>query len=132
MKKRGITSVMIIFYLSIFCSCEFNKQYLGDNYYYLPEYEAIDIGFPDGAIVYKSKKRYVFNNIVIHANVVGVRSNDKYIVAGRKSPDLNLQYFIIDKESNQIYGPFNKQEYLKQRKDLGVSERLTLNEVNNE
>lgn len=38
------------------------------------------------------------------------------------------QYWIINKLQNIIYGPFKKEEYLKKREKLGVSQELKLKE----
>ena len=31
-----------------------DNQELGEGYYYLPSYEAVDVGYPGGSVVYKS------------------------------------------------------------------------------
>lgn len=38
------------------------------------------------------------------------------------------QYWVINKIKASIYGPFNMQEYLKKREDLGVPRELQLKE----
>ena len=63
---------------------ENDNQELGDNYYFLHDYEAVDIGFPDGAVIYKATQKNVFNNIKIHGNVVGANSNNDFIIAIQK------------------------------------------------
>jgi len=36
------------------------------------------------------------------------------------------QYWIIDKRTDDIYGPFKWDEYMKKRKELGVPKELKL------
>ena len=37
-----------------------------------------------------------------------------------------INYWIIKKETNKVFGPFSKQAYLKKKKELGISESLKL------
>ena len=114
-----------------------NEQDLGDNYYYLPEYEAIDIGYPDGAIIYKSAQRNVFSDVKIHRTVIGVNKNKDFIIAIQHDDSVNVKcmqstvldsihYFIIAKQTDKVYGPFSKMDYLKKRAELKVPKELEL------
>jgi len=108
-----------------------DEQDLGDNYYFLPEYEAIDIGFPDGAVVYKAAQKNVFNDIKIQGNVVDARGNSDFIVVSQRKDSSNidtLQYYIIAKKTDSIYGPYNTEGYLQNRKKLNVPKNLILKE----
>ena len=49
MKKLIILLVSLFLVLSILFVKQDNQK-LGHNYYFLPLYEAIDVGFPDGAL----------------------------------------------------------------------------------
>jgi hypothetical protein len=40
-------------------------------------------------------------------------------------------YWIVEKSSHKLYGPYSKQEYLKKRKDLGVKENLVFSDKYN-
>ena len=100
--------LLIIFILFNLTSCKWSNAYLGDNYYYLDMDEAKDVGYPDGAIIYKSTERYLFSDIKIKGNVIEVKSNDKFIVA--KQIPINqkkINYYIINKSKDQVYGPHN-------------------------
>ncbi len=37
-----------------------------------------------------------------------------------------FNYWIINKETDEIFGPFSKEEYLKKKQELGVSKKLKL------
>lgn len=110
-------------------SCD--DESLGNGYYYLPEYEAIDLGFPYGAVVYKSSKKYIFNDIKIKGNVIEVNSNEDFIIAKRNTVDTislteTLDYYIIDKEKDTVYGPYNEFYYNEKRNILNLSEKFIL------
>ncbi len=137
MKKPIIIISSILFSLNLFFILGCDNQNLGNNYYYLPEYEAIDVGYPGGAIIYKSPQKYLFNDIKIYGNVINVKYNDNFIIAIQKTDSSflkkniqninkkdSLRYFIIVKESDIVYGPYNKNEYLQKRYELGILEDL--------
>lgn len=140
MKKWIITLVIILLLVVLYFFCRrTNEQELGDNYYYLPEYEAVDIGYADGAIIYKSSQRNVFSDVKIHRNVISVNNNKDFIIAIQQDNIIcnkrirsdvldsnHLHYFIISKQTDMVYGPFSKTEYLKKRKDLKIPHYLKL------
>lgn len=98
--------LLIIFILFNLTSCKWSNANLGNNYYYLDMNEAKDVGYPDGAIIYKSTERNLFSDIKIKGNVIEVESNDKFIVA--KQIPINqkiINYYIINKSKDQVYGP---------------------------
>jgi len=116
-----------------------NEQNLGDNYYYLPEYEAIDVRYPYGAIIYKSTQRCEIDEVKIHRNVISVNKNKQFIIAIQQDDSVNvksrqsnvldsnhLHYFIIVKQTDMVYGPFNKFEYFKKREELMIPKSLKL------
>jgi tRNA splicing endonuclease len=74
--------ILIIFLL---VSC--NERELGDNYYYLPEYEARE--YLTGVFIYKSEDENVFSKIIIYPDVEELHYNDQYIIAKQK-PNINL------------------------------------------
>ena len=89
---------------------------LGDGYYFLPEYEALDIGFPDGAIVYKSnnKNSYSIEDIKIPATVIEAKNRGDYIIAIQiPQNDTVKKYFVIDKKDGKIFKDLNKKEFLE-------------------
>jgi len=139
--KKWIITIVILLLLGLYLILGrvSNEQNLGDNYYYLPKYEALDIGFPDGAIIYKSAQRNVFSDVKIQKNVVSVNKNKEFIIAIREDDSLNinnansksldssyLHYYIIVKKTDVIYGPLNRNEYLKKRKVLKIPDNLKL------
>lgn len=78
--KRGIIFYFIsvvVFVFLISCGAQGYKE----NYFYLSRYEALDVGYPYGAIVYKSPEEYLYRNVIIGGNVLIFKQNSKYIVA---------------------------------------------------
>ena len=142
MKKWIITIVIILLLVVVYLIWgRVNEQDLGDNYYYLPKYEAVDIGYPDGAIIYKSAQRNVFSDVKIHRTVICVNKNKDFIIAIQQDDSVNiksiqsnvldsiyLHYFIIAKQTDMVYGPFSKIEYLKKREELKIPHNLKLND----
>jgi hypothetical protein len=141
MKKWMIAIFVILLSGVLFFIWGVDEQNLGDNYYYLPKYEAVDIGYPGGAIIYKSAQKNIFSDIKIHGNVISVDNNKDFIIAIQNADSSNIEktnssiaeknslnYFIIVKKSNLIYGPFNKEEYLQKRDELRVPKELKLKE----
>jgi len=131
MKKRIIAVFIILLSIIVLLFWGNDEQDLGDNYYYLPKYEAIDLGYPGGAIIYKSPQKHLYSDIKIHREVVSVNSNNDFVIAIQKLDSSNtendsLQYFIIVKESDLIFGPYNKKKYLQKRDALKVPKDLKL------
>lgn len=134
MKKWIIAIIVLLIVCGVlFLITRTDEQTLGENYYYLPEYEAYDVGYPEGGIIYKSSERYLFSNIIIHGNVIRMNDNKGFIIAMQLKNDSTkidknelLHYFIIEKKSDLIYGPYKKEEYLQKREELGVPKELQL------
>jgi hypothetical protein len=61
-------------------SCGYGAFHRGD-YYYLSREEAIDVGYPSGAIIYKSTERYFLKEVVITGDVIKVENTKSYIAA---------------------------------------------------
>jgi hypothetical protein len=130
MKNKIITITISLLLIILFFGGD-DGQDLGNDYYYLPDYEAIDMGFPGGAIIYKSKQKYVFNDIKVYKNVVNANSNNDFVLAIQKLDDFSiekdsLQYYIIVKKTDLVHGPYNKKKYSQKREELGVPEKLKL------
>ena len=127
--------LLLLFFLALLISCK-SEQELGDNYYYLPIYEALDVGFPDGAIIYTGTERYLFDDVLIPSHVVAVNHNDEFILAIRIPKDSietdrylisetnPRQYYIIDKKYDKVYGPLGKDKYLNLRYKLVIPDEL--------
>jgi hypothetical protein len=133
MKKWLISTLIMVLAIVVLIFRGNDEQDLGNDYYYLPEYEAIDIGFPNGAVIYKAKQKNVFTDIKLQGNIVDVSSNPDFIIAAQKTDSSNLdnyslQYYIIVKREDSIYGPFNKEEYSHKREKLNIPKKLTLKE----
>lgn len=130
MKKIIISILLLTFCVIIFLLLRGkDEQNLGGDYYYLPEYEAMDIGYPGGSIVYKAKEKYSFNDVKIKGNVLAAVSNDSHILASRRNRNSNegnskLQYFIIEKYTDVRHGPFSFDDFTKKAKELNVSDSL--------
>ena len=127
-----LITIGIVFFIT---KTEKDTETLGDNYYYLSPYEAIDVGFPEGAIIYKSSQKNLFSDIKIQGEVISINYDKDFIVAVQKKKssaelvkDKMLYYFIIEKKLDNVIGPLSKQEYLKKREELGVPRELKLKE----
>ncbi|WP_316812869.1 DUF3997 domain-containing protein [Pedobacter heparinus] len=123
-----------------------SEEDLGKGYYYLPADEALDIGYPYGAIVYQSSAKNSYQNVLIYADVVQCVSDSRYILAAQKPNkrlmekyhgDQNdsifnnntslksmfknkLNYYLIDKERDTMYGPLSEKALLKAKTEHGV------------
>ncbi|WP_298150023.1 hypothetical protein [Flavobacterium sp.] len=177
---------LVLFVLFLFISCDEKK--LGNSYYYLPNYEAYDLGYPYGSIIYKSKNENVYDNVIVYSDILHCIYDDNYILIiqkpnkdlmikkivndivscksnigksknsqikldhGEISYDLientsvnkirkiadsifendkyykrviinPINFYIIDKVTNFVYGPFNEEEFLvvKKRKNIQLN-----------
>ncbi|WP_435577847.1 hypothetical protein [Gilvibacter sp.] len=110
-------------------SCD--EQKLGDGYFYLPKYEAVDIGYPEQeAIIYKSDQQYSFNEVIIRGDVVAVKSDERFIIAKRDSLLHNGQnlgredFFIVLKEQDSVLGPLSESSFEKTLIELKINLNL--------
>lgn len=111
--KNIIKNIFFGMVIICFTSCK-DETDLGNNFYYLPDYESVDIGYPYGTIVYKSREKDKFEKIFIYADVISVSYNDNYIIVkqipNRKillqniKDDLNLwsNYYLEIKRDSLI------------------------------
>lgn len=76
-------------------SCQ-NDENLGDNYHVLSGYEAKDVGYPYGAIIYKSNQKYSFKEVIIYSDVIAYKSDDAYIIILQKPNKEIMRNIIID------------------------------------
>ncbi|ACU05857.1 hypothetical protein [Pedobacter heparinus] len=181
--------LLALFLVLILFSC--TQRNPSKNYYYLSEYDALDVGYPYGSIVYKSTKEYHYQKVVVFSDVLMYKSDSRYILMeqrpNRKLMDKNikddlsfwsnyyvenkkdtvinvfgdkmsikhinnllttlsednlqrvsdsivknnaslksifknkLNYYLIDKKSDSLYGPMNKDELSKIRARKGVT-----------
>jgi hypothetical protein len=67
----------------------------------------MDVGYPGGAIIYKSTEKLFFDSIIISKQVVEVTYNARFIFAKQIVTDqtLDTNYYFIDKLNGQVYGP---------------------------
>jgi hypothetical protein len=119
---------------------EGDEENLGDDYYYLTPYDALDVGYPGGAIVYKSDRKDFFQDIKVRGNVIKVKSDKDFIVAVRNNDTINFEiqngkntfsdkkkfYFIVIKSMGNVLGPFNKVEFKRKCNEIGVPNDLSL------
>jgi hypothetical protein len=107
MKKIGtfLTLFMLV-------SCNDGSD-LGNKYYYLPDYEALDIGYAYGSMVYKSENKNHFNNVLIYSEIERINYNDKYILAIQKpNKSLIIKRIKDDLELWNNYYSENKKDSL--------------------
>jgi hypothetical protein len=122
---------IILLAISIACSACNDYRKLGDGYFLLPKYEAIDVGYPNAeAILYKSTEAYSFDEIIIAGDVIEVDHNSKFIVANRnpliewKTNSGQLEYYLIIKENDSLIGPLSRTEYEETKEELQVELEL--------
>lgn len=60
-----------------------SEQLLGEEYFYLPQYEAVDVGYPGGTTIYKSDHQNVFTTVLVQGGVVEVQKDNHFILAAR-------------------------------------------------
>lgn len=192
MKKLEVALVVGLIILLV--SVLYEPNSLGDKYYYMDEYTTIDVGYPYGQIIYKSKDKYngVYSiDKIIDANIKEVKYNSNYIIAlqypnkkiiikelednilfwydyykenkkdsiikisfgeyylsnlisindisklrikiivdsivenntyYKKLLKNKINYYIIDKKKDSVYGPFNKKEFIdfKEKKNIDL------------
>ena len=97
-----------------------DEQNLGNGYYFLPDYEAIDIGYSYGNMLYKSDKKNHFNNIIIFSDIKKINFNNYYIIVLQRpnkklvlkqiEDDLTLwnNYYTVNKKDSIVTFNFNK------------------------
>ncbi|MCE2989518.1 MAG: DUF3997 domain-containing protein [Nitrosomonadaceae bacterium] len=110
---------------------------LGDDYIYhesagLPciEKEHSDKGIPGVIFSYNNDEKFI---IAIEKFILLSEQEKTKLISEDKYYDLLLEkgitkYWIIYKTNDSIYGPFDRQEYLQKREELGVPRELQLKE----
>lgn len=97
--------------LFIVCSCS-NERDLGNNYYYLPDYESRDVGYPYGSIIYKGPDEYLFERIIIFSDVEKAIRRDEYILVLQK-PNIDLfKKDLIEHVENVYANNYNMINFL--------------------
>jgi hypothetical protein len=126
MKMINIRISLFLFSICILSGCRWNDSNLGQNYYYLNEYNAVDWGFPGGAIIYKSEEENVYQDIKIPGNVVKVNFDKDFIIAKRIAKDniKDTSYFIIIKKTDTVLGPLNLQSFRLKENELKIELKL--------
>lgn len=113
MKKILILGVFIFVGIFIYKYWDSDID-LGNHYYYLPDYEALDVGSPYEPLVYKSYSKHVIENIIISPVVIKAKNRGNYILAIQiRKNDTVRRYFIIDKKTDKVYRNMNREEFLK-------------------
>ena len=139
--------IFLLFIVSL-TGCVWDEGVLGDDYYWMPDYEAEDVGYY-GSILYKSDNQNILSGIKICPDVINAKSNNTYIIVIQRPNKMVIEqmrvegridrkksyeylyknatnYYIINKKTDIIYGLLNKEEYLLKRKELNLSERFEL------
>ncbi len=116
-------SILFVAFLLTNCS---NVETLGDDYYYLSGDDALDIGYPYGSMLYRSKKKSTFEEVLIYADVVKKSSNYQYIII-KQQPNKKL---VINKIKQNL--EFWNQYYLENGKDSLVDigyDKMSLKDI---
>jgi hypothetical protein len=117
--------ILISFFL--LTACQWNDAGLGNHYYYLNPDEAVDVGYPGGAIIYKSAQEYSYSDVKVRGNVIKVHFNERFIVALQKPLEKKtdtIRYFLINKTNDRVYGPCTADSLKMLMRKLGVKLRL--------
>ena len=136
--KTILLLLCVLFFAS--CTTEYPKDLgsgftmqIDDNFTY-----AHNIMYPNGCIyvVYTDVTDYKFNKTFIVAeqkplDSFWVRSSSKFMSTAddveREFRNYKVrQYWIINKHTQESYGPFTKEQYLEKKKELGVPDTLKL------
>lgn len=128
---------MTLFLFVFIFTLDDNNSDLGDDYYYLDKDEAYDVGSSYVAIVYKSDQKYALSEIIIDDEVMAVNKNDKFITvlqridAFKEIKDETIKvdsfnYYIIEKKTDIIYGPYDKTRYYEKGRELKVPNDIVL------
>lgn len=135
MKKNSIIAFVVITTI-LFVSCKshpYDEEELGNGYYYLSALEAVDIGYMGGSMIYHSSKLNVFDDIIIKSGIVEVNKDKDFVLIGQnmQQKDLDISktsyyFWIINKSENAVYGPLLFNDYLTKKKELRVSNKLSL------
>ncbi len=120
---RVFITIFILIYIS---SCQIDNSDLGNSYYYLDGYEAKDIGYSDGAVIYKSPYKLSFREIKVKREVIQVAHDDKFILAKQVSGEGNIDtnYFVIDKQTDKIFESISLDSLERLRKRLEIKTSL--------
>ncbi|MDE5420478.1 DUF3997 domain-containing protein [Labilibaculum sp. DW002] len=112
--------------ICITSSCKWSNAELGKNYFYLDKDEAIDVGYPGGAIIYKSSEKYYFKNIIISGDVLKVNSDNDFIIVKQrpKSETDKTYYYIIEKKGDIVHGPLSSDSLSLMKKMFEVKLEL--------
>lgn len=106
---KNLKIYVLIFIMICFVSCK-DETELGNDFFYLPEYESIDVGYPYGTIVYHSNEKNIYDDILVYSDIVGINNNDKYIIVKQKPNKKTLLKVIEDNLNlwNNFYIESNK------------------------
>ena len=117
----------IIFVLFTLFSCNDGSD-LGDDYYYLPDYEALDIGYAYGTMVYKSENKNHFNDVIVYSDIKNIKFNSEYIIVLQEpNKKLMIKQIADDLTTWNNY-------YLENKKDSVVNlthGKLSLKNIDN-
>ena len=136
--KKLVQIIFTLLLIAGFTSCkeDMQKQTLGSNYYLMGNKEN-----PASIKVVHSNGEN-FEDVIL-GEIIDCNKDPKFILIHRKITDkakaifeetslwekqnkLADQYWIIDKSFDGINGPLNYNEYIARRKELQVSEGITI------
>lgn len=85
---------------------------------------SIDMWYPNwNGIIYKSRWPNYYDNIFLEGNILNVDFDENVIVGHMREEDLD-QWYIINKNTQEMLGPFSVEEYWKETEILWVSKKL--------
>lgn len=95
----------------------------------MPIYEAEDIGYPYGTIVYKSKEKNHFDEILIYSDIEKINYNNQFVIIVQKpNKELMLKRIKDDLNNENIRKQFEIKDSISKREKS--YNKLFLNEEN--
>ncbi len=110
MVSKTIKTFLITLISLTLLSC--NDYHLGNNVYFQPMYEAIDVGNPFGSCLYIGKKEGYYEKFLVHSEVISYYQKDNLIYVkqkfdpkGFKNHILNDLEYLKNKNIKPLYIP---------------------------
>ena len=82
---------------------------------------------PEGIIDYDFDEKYVIAAVRPRDSVAGIQNLPLDSVIARWRESKFREYFILDKYTDSVYGPYDKKNFERQRKLLHLSSKLSFN-----
>ncbi|MFA9398047.1 MAG: DUF3997 domain-containing protein [Clostridiaceae bacterium] len=134
MKKRIFISFIMVFLIFNLTGC-FGPG-INDYHYFMVKNYEIDHSSTRYVKILKNDNHNIGCKSILNETVTKVSWDDNFILAEqtvqKKATDTSdnqkINYWIIDVNSEEVYGPFNEEEFNTKRNELSVNPSLQLND----